>query len=127
MKLGYDLALEQTQKLVMTPPELRQAIQLLQFTSQELNEYLEKQIEENPLLELENTAEDYENIDDFANKKEEIDWKEYIGKEDDISYRPPQVDKNVKEYSFENFISYSPSLRDNLFFSIKCFRNKSRG
>lgn len=116
MKLGYDLALEQTQKLVMTPPELRQAIQLLQFTSQELNEYLEKQIEENPLLELENTAEDYENIDDFANKKEEIDWKEYIGKEDDISYRPPQVDKNVKEYSFENFISYSPSLRDNLFF-----------
>lgn len=116
MKLGYDLALEQTQKLVMTP-ELRQAIQLLQFTSQELNEYLEKQIEENPLLELENTAEDYENIDDFANKKEEIDWKEYIGKEDDISYRP-QVDKNVKEYSFENFISYSPSLRDNLFFQL---------
>lgn len=116
MKLGYDLALEQTQKLVMTP-ELRQAIQLLQFTSQELNEYLEKQIEENPLLELENTVEDYENIDDFANKKEEIDWKEYIGKEDDISYRP-QVDKNVKEYSFENFISYSPSLRDNLFFQL---------
>lgn len=116
MKLGYDLALEQTQKLVMTP-ELRQAIQLLQFTSQELNEYLEKQIEENPLLELENAVEDYENIDDFANEKEEIDWKEYIGKEDDISYRP-QVDKNVKEYSFENFISYSPSLRDNLFFQL---------
>ena len=28
MKLGYDLALEQTQKLIMTP-ELRQAIELL--------------------------------------------------------------------------------------------------
>ena len=36
MKLGYDLALEQVQKLVMTP-ELRQAIQLLQFNCQELN------------------------------------------------------------------------------------------
>ncbi len=51
MKLGYDLTLEQVQKLVMTP-ELRQAIQLLQFTSLELNEYLEQQMEENPLLEL---------------------------------------------------------------------------
>lgn len=116
MKLGYDLTLEQTQKLVMTP-ELRQAIQLLQFTSQELNEYLEKQVEENPLLELEKTSEDYENIDDFANKREEIDWKDYIGKEDDISYQP-QVDKNVKEYSFENFISYSPSLKENLLFQL---------
>lgn len=53
MKLGYGLALEQVQKLVMTP-ELRQAIQLLQYTSQELNEYLEKQIEENPMLDVSN-------------------------------------------------------------------------
>ncbi|QQY80273.1 RNA polymerase RpoN-/SigL-like sigma 54 subunit [Keratinibaculum paraultunense] len=116
MKLGYDLALEQVQKLVMTP-ELRQAIQLLQFTSQELNEYLEKQIEENPLLELENSTKDYENIDDYVDEKEEIDWKEYIGKDDDVSYRP-QVDKNAKEYSFDNFISYSPSLKDELFFQL---------
>ncbi len=116
MKLGYDLALEQVQKLVMTP-ELRQAIQLLQFTSQELNEYLEKQIEENPLLELENSIKDYENIDDYVDEREEIDWKEYIGKNDDVSYRP-QVDKNVKEYSFDNFIGYSPSLREDLFFQL---------
>ncbi|MCF6460939.1 RNA polymerase factor sigma-54 [Clostridium sp. Cult3] len=116
MKLGYDLTLEQAQKLVMTP-ELRQAIQLLQFTSLELNEYLEEQIKENPLLELENSVEDYENIDDYANKREEIDWKEYIGKDDDISYRP-QKDKNTKEYSFENFVSYSTSLRENLLFQL---------
>ncbi|MCF6466642.1 RNA polymerase factor sigma-54 [Clostridium sp. Cult2] len=116
MKLGYNLALEQVQKLVMTP-ELRQAIQLLQFNSQELNEYLKEQIEENPLLDSISTAVEYENIDDISNDKEEIDWKEYIEKYDDISYRP-QRDKNIKEYSYENFISYSPTLKENLLFQL---------
>ena len=116
MKLGYNLALEQVQKLVMTP-ELRQAIQLLQFTSQELNEYLEKQIEENPMLDVEKSEEEYDNIDDYAKEREEIDWKEYIGKYDDVSYKP-QRDKNAKEYSYENFVSYSPSLRENLLFQL---------
>lgn len=116
MKLGYNLALEQVQKLIMTP-ELRQAIQLLQFNSLELNEYLKHQIEENPLLEPVNTVEEYENIDDYSNEREEIDWKEYIGKYDDISYKP-QRDKNLKEYSYENFVSYSPTLKDNLLFQL---------
>lgn len=116
MKLGYDLALEQVQKLVMTP-ELRQAIQLLQFNCQELNEYIKQQIEENPLLDPVDTVEEYECIDDYNNRREEIDWKEYIGKYDDISYRPEQ-DKNVKEYNYENFISYSSTLKDSLLFQL---------
>ncbi|HZJ98852.1 MAG TPA: RNA polymerase sigma-54 factor, partial [Tissierellaceae bacterium] len=116
MKLGYGLALEQVQKLVMTP-ELRQAIQLLQYTSQELNEYLEQQIEENPMLDVSNLREEYENIDERAKEKEEIDWKEYIGKHDDSSYKG-QIDKNIKQPSYENFISYSPSLRENLLFQL---------
>ena len=116
MKLGYGLALEQVQKLVMTP-ELRQAIQLLQYTSQELNEYLEKQIEENPMLDVSNLGEEYENIDEKVKEREEIDWKEYIGKYDDSSYKG-QIDKNIKQPSYENFISYSPSLRENLLFQL---------
>ena len=39
MKLGYDLTIEQAQKLVMTP-ELIQAIQILQFNTQELDAYV---------------------------------------------------------------------------------------
>ena len=116
MKLGYGLALEQVQKLVMTP-ELRQAIQLLQYTSQELNEYLEKQIEENPMLDASHSGEEYENIDEKVKEREEIDWKEYIGKYDDSSYKG-QIDKNIKQPSYENFISYSPSLRENLLFQL---------
>ena len=36
IRLGYDLTIEQAQKLVMTP-ELIQAIQILQFNTQELD------------------------------------------------------------------------------------------
>lgn len=50
MKLGYELTIEQTQKLVMTP-ELIQAIQLLQFNTQELESYVQEQLLTNPVLE----------------------------------------------------------------------------
>ena len=50
MKLGYDLTIEQAQKLVMTP-ELIQAIQILQFNTQELDAYVEEQLLVNPVLE----------------------------------------------------------------------------
>lgn len=120
MKLGYNLALEQVQKLIMTP-ELRQAIQLLQFNSQELNEYLKKQIEENPMLDQISTGEIYENIDQYTNEKEEVDWKEYIEKYDDISYRY-SGNKDDNEYNYENFISYSPTLREHLLFQLNVSR-----
>ena len=50
IRLGYDLTIEQTQKLVMTP-ELIQAIQILQFNTQELDSYVQEQLLTNPVLE----------------------------------------------------------------------------
>ena len=50
MKLGYDLTIEQSQKLTMTP-ELIQAIQILQFNSQELENYVQEELMQNPVLE----------------------------------------------------------------------------
>ncbi|MCR3956479.1 MAG: RNA polymerase factor sigma-54 [Gudongella sp.] len=111
MRLNYDLTLEQSQKLIMTP-ELRQAIQLLQYTSLELNSYLKREMEENPLLELEGTSEDNQSMETLKDEKD-IDWKEFLESYDDISYRS-EVDRNRKEYSFENFVSYTPSLKDYL-------------
>ena len=93
MKLNYDLSLEQSQKLIMTP-ELRQAIQLLQYTSLELNEYLSKELEENPLLEMESPVEEVQNIESLNDDKD-IDWKEFIESYDDIRYRT-EVDRKHK-------------------------------
>lgn len=84
MRLGYDLTIEQSQKLVMTP-ELIQAIQILQFNTQELESYVEEQLLTNPILELQSaspaegengkTSDDYgeryqEKTDDFHQSKE---------------------------------------------------------
>ena len=57
MKIGYELTIEQTQKLAMTP-ELIQAIRILQFNNQELNEYIGNELLENPVLESEKADDD---------------------------------------------------------------------
>jgi RNA polymerase sigma-54 factor len=54
MHMGYGLWQEQTQKLVMTP-ELRLAITVLQFSSLELLDYLERETQQNPVIEVERT------------------------------------------------------------------------
>ena len=109
MRLSYDLTLEQSQKLIMTP-ELRQAIELLQFNSLELTEYITNELEQNPMLEREKSAEEHEDLDKYT-KEKEIDWKEYVEKYNDNSYRP-QINKNIKEVNYEAFISYEPSLKE---------------
>ena len=49
--LSQRLQLRQSQSLVMTP-QLQQAIKLLQLSNLELSEFVEAEIEKNPLLEL---------------------------------------------------------------------------
>jgi RNA polymerase sigma-54 factor len=108
LKLNYELTLEQSQKLIMTP-ELRQAIQLLQYTSLELQEYVLREIEENPLLEYEDTIEEPQEINGF----EQIDWKEYIENYDDISYKQ-EINKDKNRITFENFFTSSQTLKEYL-------------
>ena len=70
--LGFDLTIEQTQKLVMTP-ELIQAIKILQFNTQELDAFVEEQLLVNPVIEKEP-----ESGEDAAGKEQEKDplWEE---------------------------------------------------
>lgn len=121
MQIGYNLELKQTQKLVMTQ-ELRQAIELLQFNTLELNDYLKEEMENNPLLEIEsnnkNKEQDQESIEEHKEAEEEIDWEKYAEQYGDISYRP-QIDKNKEEHNFESFVSYSPSLKEHLLDQLK--------
>lgn len=48
MAIGPRLDLRQSQSLVMTP-QLQQAIKLLQLSNLELGEYVEQELEQNPL------------------------------------------------------------------------------
>ena len=56
MALSLKLELRQGQQLVMTP-QLQQAIRLLQLSNLELMEFIETELERNPLLERDENAE----------------------------------------------------------------------
>ena len=51
MKLDYQLKIEQTQKLIITP-ELKLAITLLQYSTMELQDFIQEELLSNPVLEL---------------------------------------------------------------------------
>lgn len=124
MKMGFELNLTQTQKLIMTP-ELRQAIQILQFNNVELTEYIEKQLEVNPFLEsIDKNTEVVSKEDNHveinkSDKKDEIDWKDVIEKYDDISYKAYGNTVNSEEkQTFETYTSKKMSLKDHLMLQL---------
>lgn len=117
MKLTHDIFLEQQQRLLMTP-ELRQAIAMLQMSTLELGEYIQKELEENPFLEEreeenpEGEAADKE-ADEAGESKTE-DWLEfYHDRDTGLSA------SDGEEKSFDNYISKSPSLYEHLQFQLR--------
>lgn len=104
MKLGYELNLKQTQNLIMTP-ELQQAINILQLSTLELNQFLEEQIVENPLLEPtgESITERLE-----VKEKDYPEWEEYFNDGRDLGI-PREKKERVK---YENFLSQETILVD---------------
>ena len=123
MRMGYDLVLEQQQKLIMTP-ELRLALKILQLPAIELEEYIKQELEENPVLEIvENVQEEKpEKPEDKEEKEEasfdEIDWKEYLQYQGKNYYLENNINEEKPEFSYENFITYSDTLKDYLLFQL---------
>lgn len=132
MKLGYDLTIEQTQKLVMTP-ELIQAIQILQFNTQELESYVQEQLLVNPVLEQSSLdSGDGEasssQVDDRSENRElqkELDWKEYIrnSRYDDSGYReysPRDREEDDERASiYDRVVSRDVTLPEHLMFQFQ--------
>lgn len=134
MRLGYDLTIEQSQKLVMTP-ELIQAIQILQFNTQELETYVEEQLLANPILEIPSISntenedaipnsqvEGEKVVEDFSAKSDgEFDWAEHFKEKeyDDISYKQWEYNKDKSEYSYEQFVTTEITLTEHLMFQLQ--------
>ncbi len=135
VRIGYDLTIEQTQKLVMTP-ELIQAIQILQFNTQELDSYVQEQLLTNPVLEqgpasAEGPPDQQGTGRDGADASAEqggsdgdmdIDWKEYLKERqyDDISYHQWEYkDSEEKENSYEQYTTADVTLPEHLMFQFQ--------
>ncbi len=122
MKMGFELNLSQTQKLIMTP-ELRQAIQILQFNNVELTDYINKQLEVNPFLEsVDNKSDESSSNDEHiteSKEKDEVDWTELAEKYDDLSYKAYEKNTdNESKQSFESYTSKKLSLKDHLMIQL---------
>ncbi|KPU26467.1 DNA-directed RNA polymerase subunit sigma-24 [Caloranaerobacter sp. TR13] len=117
MRLGFELSLQQSQKLIMTP-ELRQAIQILQFTNFELLQFIEQELEKNPLLEVESGESKVEREIDLDKIKSEINWKEYLGQYDDASYSRGYKENDSNDWILENYITYKTTLKEHLLFQL---------
>ena len=72
MVLAPRLDLRQSQSLVMTP-QLQQAIKLLQMSNVELTDYIEQEIEQNPLLEREDADGGLEGAADMPSAETSVD------------------------------------------------------
>ncbi len=133
MRISNEIKLTQTQKLVMTP-ELQQAITLLQFSALELSSYLENELMENPVLELdtldpnEEKKPEKEEQEDKENQEEredkEVDWDEYF-QEQSPAERLSTVQRQ-EESTYEKYDSKGLSLQEHLRFQLMMTRLSSQ-
>src|SRR5215470_8625441 len=134
MALEQKLNLRLSQRLVMTP-SLQQAIKLLQMSRLELQEVLNQEVVENPVLEeqdevveTEAAAESARQTEDAppppdpanppAEKErdsfEEIDFHSYFEDYLDSAYNPRQYQEEPEEYSLENVLTRPEGLPEHL-------------
>lgn len=112
MRMEFELKLQQAQKLIMTP-ELKQAIEILQLNSLELNALIEQELETNPLLEKEETSEE-----ENAYEYDLYELSKYIRETEERMYYDDSDDEEIEEVNYENFVSPKSSLSDHLLFQL---------
>lgn len=127
MRMGFGLNIEQTQKLIMTP-ELRQAITILQLSSLELENYIEQQLQENPLLEVkddeaespaEPVAETKKDDVETGEERYDIEWREYFSDSSDLGIpHDKRFREEKEEHNFESYVSQPSTLLDHLSFQL---------
>ncbi|MDD3840124.1 MAG: RNA polymerase factor sigma-54 [Clostridia bacterium] len=113
MEMGFGLSIHQTQKLIMTE-ELRLALKILQMPATELTEFIDEQIQTNPVLEQEENSTRVEGQDIVGLEYESpVDWAEYF--DDQESYRDTDRRTSAREtVVYENFVSMAPTLQEHL-------------
>lgn len=105
MNMNFDLTLSQEQKLVMTQ-QMQLSIKLLQMSSIELQEHIDKELQENPVLDFASSEEKNEEVNN------RIDYKELIKYLDFDKYGQHHYEKNEdEEVSPFNFVSEKTSLK----------------
>ncbi len=128
MKMNFNLNLVQTQKLIMTP-ELKQAIEILQFNALELNEFINEELLNNPILErLTSEVEEDGHVDKQEQEFEydldkgdtkEVDWEDMINYFDEAKPLGMTTYNADSEINYDNFVADEETLKDYLDMQLK--------
>jgi RNA polymerase sigma-54 factor len=105
--MEFDLRMTQEQKLIMTQ-QMQMSVKILQMSNMEIQSYINKEIEENPILEAEKKIKD---------NKDNIDYKELIKYlDDDFNYSNKNyyVNNDEDQVTPFTFISAKKSLKEYL-------------
>ncbi|MDO5718631.1 MAG: RNA polymerase factor sigma-54 [Tissierellia bacterium] len=115
MRQGIELIIDQRQDLILSP-QLKQSIEILRFSMDDLVSFLREQALENPMMELEE-KENTKSIEEGINvKKERENLLEIANRYDYPTSR--QASSKEDEYSFLDFSSKSSTLNDELLFQL---------
>jgi RNA polymerase sigma-54 factor len=113
MALEQRLRQEIVQKLKLSP-QMFQAIHILELTLPELRNLLEKEFEENPLIEIEEKIGKDETPETEESSPQE-DWSDYFAKEED----PNKEELEKKRAYRESLITKPPTLEDELLHQLR--------
>lgn len=116
MKLSYNLNLQQSQKLIMTP-ELKQSIEILQYNAQELSEFINEELLTNPILEKADGSLEVQvperTKSEFEERLDKIDWKQVS---DDIQIKSTtrKYQESSEAVNYDNFVASEITLHEHL-------------
>ena len=135
MKLDYNLKLEQTQKLIITP-ELKLAITLLQYSSLELQDHIQEELLNNPVLEVQETREpEKEEVVDQETTEEkdkssddDFPWEEYFRDMDlESTPYPAHAARDIPEQaSVENCAGTCGTMIEDLLEQLRMMKLSNR-
>lgn len=125
MKSTLEQNIKHTQKLIITT-EMKQAIEVLQCTAMELKDLVDKNLLENPILELEN--DDHGTVEDTKSQEKEhkederesVDWEAYFqhAQASEIQTGPKAPSDIDDTFTFEKFFSFATTLKDYLLLQL---------
>lgn len=106
--MDFNLNLTQEQKLIMTQ-QMQLSVKLLQMSTHELQEYVDKEVQENPVLDV-----NYVEQEKVEGSRERLDLKELFKYLEFDNYGHNSYEKNDDEVSPFNFIAETCSLKNYL-------------
>jgi RNA polymerase sigma-54 factor len=127
MDMNMQQGLVQQQKLILTS-EMQQSLKILQMPIFELQQDVERELEENPLLEIEQG--EVESLDkDYSEEKDDFDFSKLINYKENINYENANYSNETNDSETVdplNFIIGKVTLRDYLIEQIHDLNEEKR-